>query len=1388
MDYKTGKLSDEKLEKYYIGNGFVFSDQHDIFFAVAKNNKRKLSQYLDTEKLPKSLLQEMKDFVNEALSLPRSYFEAKPIRKIDLSEFTYAVAKKGQLSEEQKREIELYGVKVIEYENDEINEIIKNLDNNDEQIFFQPAYHGGAKDFDKFDLSFALSGEGVMAHGYGVYLAKNKNVSEGYRKKLARVDEKPSIPVETFYDGKEITNADLALALEEVSKNGKEAGIKEIEHEIERCKQNIQELKDDINELKMGNLLNFIRDNKEIAELKIMIEYDKETLKELEKHKSFIQNLDLNKLKVAKRDVGQLFKVEIPEKDVLLDEDKSLQEQSQKVKTAIFMINRETKGALNNRLNKLEKSSDSKITGRQIYKAIGAVLLNNENINRSEYFDTISYADKLASEKLNEHGIKGITYDGYSDRRCYVIFDDKAIDIIEKYYQDQQEESPRAKIEFGNNETIITLAEGHDSSSFMHELAHMYLHDLQELAKTNKRARKDLSEVYETLGFDGKNATPEEFRDMHERFARSFEAYLLNGEAPTARLKSVFERFKEFLKDVYESLSDLNVNFSKEVQECFDRLFTTDEEYEKEVLPLYLQNQELADSINQQETLSYKIKNNLNSITEAWKSFYDTVIIPIDTRLGKISPELKKLLRKHTFDITYQSKLDCDKITPFLKKIQEIKKNKSTVEYNGTQFNAYNLLSYALNNRDSYMVNKIVKSLDMKAEFEQVRELLDQLHEETESVGLSVGYLESYYPRMVKTDKTDEFIDLFEKMAREEEVDIKNQLLELDEAEYSNVKRAIKENDVHGLWNNADKAKLINTSIRGFGKNNIMLSRIGQLKFERLIDKLTPEQQQFYEPIEKALSNYVIGARKNIEERKFFGAENKEVSKLRASIKRKRETLREVKTRTPAQAKWKELNRLKYELAPIEIKIETISGELKNNLEEIKTTKDKERKEKLQGYIDNQKNNLTSLNERADRLKSQIKWTEESNNLKVKNVVVKRLKDEISGLNKQIEEILGDIDHVEDSIGRLIADLAEKNVIHVKDERVVRDLLVSRFNAIRLEKVATTVRDASTIVTLNDITNAVTQITDLSFSAFKFGLFNTFQGMRGVEGLTRESLGINNIAEEFRGASSVSAWLNKQLKIIGLDLIDGFAKNAAINASVLSSRQKAKKNNIKFNEKLNFLFGEEQAKKVKQDLIDGKITDEIIFLAFNDLADIQPISTDQMTRGYQSGFKPLYVLKTYSIKALDILRNECFSKISSGVKDLKKDKAKGIEQISEGMKNLIRLQVFMWLFGLPQDLIKDLIANRDFDIPEHIIDNIIIFGVFNRFLVNKVADNPANIYLENVKLPIFQAIGDLVTGIKQVQKGKKEVKDLYVWSRVPIVGKLYYNWLGGKKDKRVKLN
>lgn len=50
--------------------------------------------------------------------------------------------------------------------------------------FYQSAYHGTPHKFDEFSTEHIGTGEGAQAHGWGLYFAGNKEVSEDYRKKL----------------------------------------------------------------------------------------------------------------------------------------------------------------------------------------------------------------------------------------------------------------------------------------------------------------------------------------------------------------------------------------------------------------------------------------------------------------------------------------------------------------------------------------------------------------------------------------------------------------------------------------------------------------------------------------------------------------------------------------------------------------------------------------------------------------------------------------------------------------------------------------------------------------------------------------------------------------------------------------------------------------------------------------------------------------------------------------------------------------------------------------------------------------------------------------------------------------------------------------------------
>ncbi|WP_323008533.1 hypothetical protein [Paracoccus sp. (in: a-proteobacteria)] len=127
-------------------------------------------------------------------------------------------------------------------------------------------------------------------------------------------------------------------------------------------------------------------------------------------------------------------------------------------------------------------------------------------------------------------------------------------------------------------QTVINLFETADLSTFLHEAGHFFLETTAALAAdpdAPQQLRDDMAAVREYLGADdGKPFTT----DQHEAFARSFEAYVMEGKAPSLALADVFARVKAWLTRIYRSLAGLNVKLSPEIREAFDRMLATDAE------------------------------------------------------------------------------------------------------------------------------------------------------------------------------------------------------------------------------------------------------------------------------------------------------------------------------------------------------------------------------------------------------------------------------------------------------------------------------------------------------------------------------------------------------------------------------------------------------------------------------------------------------------------------------------------------------------------------------------------------------------------------------------------------------------------------------------------
>ncbi len=133
--------------------------------------------------------------------------------------------------------------------------------------------------------------------------------------------------------------------------------------------------------------------------------------------------------------------------------------------------------------------------------------------------------------------------------------------------------------------SVLTLLQNADLSTFIHESGHFYLEVLADVASrpdAPKQLQDDMQAVLQWFGVHDlatwRSMPLEQKRPHHEQFARGFEAYLFEGQAPSLQMQGLFARFRSWMVNVYRSLKSLNVELSDEVRGVMDRLLATDEQ------------------------------------------------------------------------------------------------------------------------------------------------------------------------------------------------------------------------------------------------------------------------------------------------------------------------------------------------------------------------------------------------------------------------------------------------------------------------------------------------------------------------------------------------------------------------------------------------------------------------------------------------------------------------------------------------------------------------------------------------------------------------------------------------------------------------------------------
>lgn len=459
---------------------------------------------------------------------------------------------------------------------------LSNYRNANSNIFYQSAWHGSPYDFDEFDLGSIGGGLGTQAFGWGLYFTENKNVAEKY--KVERKSKNKftlngnDIPIEyapvieQIFGGINVENNKESLLnrlvlnrdaeqsnLDLVTKN-----LNELDGVLDFITQNskfafnkLPTLVDNKFERMATVILNDAKTKAKSDNKRVNKEYLFDVIEELQnrykKHYIFYNDIvskisylidNIDSFEVTSVYKPTLYNVEIPDTDTMLDYSKPINEQSEYV------------------LNKIKQLDPTDInkTGKEFYNDL------SERLG----------GDKNASLKLNELGIKGIKYKhGLSHN--FVVFDDKAIKVIEKYNQ-----SVNGMTEImSDGERIISIFKTADRSTFLHEMGHVFFDDIQKLASMDN-APKQLLDDWNTLKewsgwVDGENV---DNTKAHEKFARGWESYLRSGEAPTKGLQRVFRQFSKWLTRIYRSVQRLGGEVPSDIKDIMARMIATQDDIE----------------------------------------------------------------------------------------------------------------------------------------------------------------------------------------------------------------------------------------------------------------------------------------------------------------------------------------------------------------------------------------------------------------------------------------------------------------------------------------------------------------------------------------------------------------------------------------------------------------------------------------------------------------------------------------------------------------------------------------------------------------------------------------------------------------------------------------
>ena len=244
-------------------------------------------------------------------------------------------------------------------------------------------------------------------------------------------------------------------------------------------------------------------------------------------------------------------------------------------------------------------------------------------------------------------------------------------------------------------------------------------------------------------------------------------------------------------------------------------------------------------------------KNNPIVSSNAASKMFDALAAPLSTVVRNISEPVFGRLRKFEYDVSANTQSNMQVASDFMIKASKLrKKGDRKAEYNDFETALFNGNFQKATNIAKVYFPEILDPLQKVIGKEGV---LNILHKDLEESGVDVGFLENYFPRVVK--------DVGKLL---------NALGTTQRGALEKVLRAEATKQKVGSWQELDEAvvtDIINKHLRGGQRSG---AKIG-LAQQRVIEEIDPLLKDHYYSAPESLNFYINSAVREVEKRKFFG-------------------------------------------------------------------------------------------------------------------------------------------------------------------------------------------------------------------------------------------------------------------------------------------------------------------------------------------------------------------------------------------------------------------------------------------------------------------------------------------------------------------------------------